>query len=285
MEYVTLGNTGRKVSRLGFGGATAGLKNYLGDFDADNASDRDKIITSIHHALEKGITYFDTAPGYGDGASESIFGEALEGRDDIFLATKHAPWSPKPVRPFIEASLKRLRRDCIDLVQIHGTTYHIDSLGNILDKGGILDQLEELRDEGLVRHIGLTSEDQNDGLYKLLKTGRFEVIQMLYNFCFNHPYDPVRKSGAIFLAEELGMGIATMRTTTSGNFQKFMKAVRPDDDFNYTNALIQFVLSNPLVDVALVGMRSPAEVDMNVALVEDTSGRLDIDELHNRYTK
>ena len=79
------------------------------------------------------------------------------------------------------------------------------------------------------------------------------------------------------------MGIATMRTTTSGIFQKWMRMIRPDDIFDYTRALIQFVLSNKLVDVALVGMRTPDEVLRNIEIVEDKSGRIDLDILHERY--
>jgi aryl-alcohol dehydrogenase-like predicted oxidoreductase len=283
MEYATLGRTGQKVSRLGFGGATAGIKGYLGEFDPERREDRDAIIASVHRALELGVNYFDTAPGYGDGASESIFGEALEGRSDVFIATKHGYWSKEPVRAAVEKSLQRLRRDKIDLLQIHGTTIHSGGIGKVLDKGGMLDQFEELRDEGLVRWLGFTSEDHNDSVYQLIRTGRFDVMQICYNFVYQHAYDPVRPFGALFEAEEQKMGIVTMRTTTTGTFQRWMKMIRPDDDFNYTPALIQFVLSNRLVDVALVGMRNPREVEMNAALVDDPSGRVDVDALHNRF--
>jgi aryl-alcohol dehydrogenase-like predicted oxidoreductase len=62
-----------------------------------------------------------------------------------------------------------------------------------------------------------------------------------------------------------------------------MRAVRPDDDFDYTSALLQFTLSNPKIDVALVGMRTPEEVDRNIAVLEDTANRVDIDALHSKY--
>ena len=74
-----------------------------------------------------------------------------------------------------------------------------------------------------------------------------------------------------------------MRSTTSGTLQKWVRMVNPVNTFDYTPALIQFQLSNPLVDVALVGMRTVAEVEANVALVCDPSGRIDLDELHQRY--
>jgi len=74
-----------------------------------------------------------------------------------------------------------------------------------------------------------------------------------------------------------------MRGPTSGIFQRWIQWVNPENSFDYTPALIQFVLSNPLVDVALVGMRTPEEVRANLALVDDIDGRIDLDQLHERY--
>ena len=79
METVLLGKTGRTVSRLGFGGAPAGIPNYLGVYDPNAQRDREPFIAAIGRALELGMNYFDTAASYGDGASERIYGEALAG--------------------------------------------------------------------------------------------------------------------------------------------------------------------------------------------------------------
>lgn len=79
------------------------------------------------------------------------------------------------------------------------------------------------------------------------------------------------------------MGIATMRAPTSGIFQKWIRMVNPENTFDYTRALIQFVLSNPYVDVALVGMRTVERVIENVDICNDKKGRIDLNELHERY--
>ena len=79
METSTLGSTGATVSRLGFGGAPAGLTNYLSDYDASNREHRLGVARAIERALEKGVTYFDTAASYGSGTSEEILGDALAG--------------------------------------------------------------------------------------------------------------------------------------------------------------------------------------------------------------
>ena len=285
MEYVTLGSTAREVSRLGFGGATAGLRNYLREFDPDKPEDRKPVVAAIRRARELGVNYFDTAAGYGDGASERIFGEALQDEDpeDIFLASKAGVWKPEGVRASLEQSLENLRRDWIDLLQVHGTVYHDEHVEAVLRDGGMLDRMEKMREEGLIKHIGFTVEAQNKQLYQLLETGRFDVIQVCYNFIFQHPYDPSWQSGSLYDAEALGMGIVAMRSTTCGTFQKWVQAVNPENTHDYTPDLIQFEFSNPLVDVALVGMSSPERVEQNVALCEDKTGRVDLEDMHERY--
>jgi len=283
MEYVELGRTGRKVSRIGFGGAQAGIKNYLSYYDPEKSENKEDIIEAIHKAVELGINFFDTAPVYGDGTSEKIFGEALEGipSEKLFIASKVNSWGEVDVRKSVETSLKRLRRDYIDLMQIHGTTYSSEQAEMILKKGGMAEQFQKLKEEGLIRYCGFTSEDQNVPVYQMIHSGLFDTVQLCYNFIFQHPYDASRKCGTIYEAEKQGMGIVVMRAATSKIFQKWINKVNPDNTFNYTPALIQFVLSNPLVDVVLVGMRNAASVVQNVAICDDKTGRIDIDDLHN----
>ena len=283
MEYVRLGRTDVTVSRLGFGGAPAGLPNYLREYNPADAVHRRQVIQAIEKALELGITYFDTAPGYGKGASESIFGEALAGGDaSIFVATK-VGWQVTDIRPSVEASLKRLKRDCIDLLQIHGSSYTQEAADSILSEGGMLDRMYQLKAAGLVRFIGFTSEDNNPAVYRFIASERFDVMQIAYNFIHQHPAEPTRPFGSMYEARKKDMGICTMRTATSGIFQKWVQQVNPENTFDYTFALLQFVLSNPLVNVALVGMRTPTEVKENVRICGNTSGRIDIARLHEKY--
>ncbi|MEX1020316.1 MAG: aldo/keto reductase, partial [Litorilinea sp.] len=165
MEMTTLGRTGCVVSRLGFGGAPAGLTNYLQDYDPADTAQRRTVQAALETALALGITYFDTAPGYGDGASESIFGEVLaDAGADIFVASKvnHATTDVRTdVRRSVETSLHRLSRERLDLLQIHGTSYTPAQAAAILAPAGLLAQMEQLRAEGLVRFLGFTSEDNN----------------------------------------------------------------------------------------------------------------------------
>ena len=285
MEYSVFGNTGRKVSRLGYGGTVAGLKNYIKSFDPETQNTREQIIEGLQTAYKSGVNYFDTAAGYGNGTSEKIFGEALEHipAENIFTATKCSPTNASETRRSLERSLKNLRRDCIDLIQIHGSFYSNETCDAVLAKGGMADALEQAREEGLVKYIGFTIECQNPPLYKFIGSGRFDSMQVEYNLLFQHPYDPSWKCGSLYEAEKRNMGIISMRTVTSGTFQKWVQTVNPDNTFDYTPALLQFVLSNPLVDVALVGMRNAAEVIANVNICNDFDSRISLDELHTRY--
>jgi aryl-alcohol dehydrogenase-like predicted oxidoreductase len=324
LQSSSLGSTGRVVSRLGFGGAPAGLTDYLGKYSPEQRDQREHVVAAVQRAVELGVTYFDTAASYGKGESEKIFGEALEGRAGppsrplsrapalprregeqhfplpknsgggqgvghgqpqagaVFLATKVSHSEPD-VRGSIERSLRNLRVDAVDLVQVHGGSYSDAHEDAVTRPGGVLETLEKARDEGLIRHIGFTTEDQNAPVYRFIRSGRFDVMQIEYNLLFQHPYSPDRPFGAMVEAEAARMGIVTMRTLTSGVFQKWVRAVRPDDTFDYSAALLQFVLSNPLVDVALVGMRTPEEVERNVAVLNDIAHRVDISELHSKY--
>ena len=285
METRLFGNSGKMVSRIGFGGAVAGLKNYLAAHDPGNEDNARGIHEALARALELGINYFDTAIGYGDGASEKLFGDVLCDADpeSIFLATKCGGTDYDGTMRSVERSLKHLRRDWIDLLQIHGDTYTDERAGRILAQGGMADALERLKKEKVIRMVGFTTEDQNRAVYDFIESGRFDQIQVCYNLLFQHPYDPVRPFGSLLAAKKANMATVSMRSTTSGTFQKWNKMVRPDDTFDYTRSLIQFALSNEHIDVVLVGMRNAREVEMNVETCADLSGRIDLSELHERY--
>ncbi len=283
MEYRVLGKTGVVVSRLGFGGAPAGLSNYLEGYDAAAKSSHDQVLLALEKALALGVTYFDTAPGYGGGISESLMGEALAHREDIFVASKIEVSGETAMRQSLEQSLRRLGRSRLDLIQLHGESYSPADVDQILAPHGALAVLERFRQEGLVRFVGFSSEDNNPGLYRLIESQRVDVVQLCYNFLFQHPFEPSRPFGSLLAAQSENLGIVSMRAGTSGTFQRWVQSVNPDNAFDYTPHLIQFVLSNPLIDVALVGMRTADIVSQNAALVDNANGRVNLEGLHRRY--
>ena len=281
--YTTFPRTEATVSRLGYGGAAIGLTNYLEHFDAQ--ARRAASIATVRQAADAGVTYFDTAPGYGNGLSEEIFGEALEGRAGITIATKVKAEPGIDVRASLEASLARLRRPRIDLLQIHGTSIDAETCRAILAPGGMAEQMRALREEGLIAAVGFTSEDNNAAVYDLIEHAGFDTMQIAYNLLLQHPYEPTRPFGSLFAAKAKGMFTVTMRTITSSIFQRWVGMANPADTFDYTGALIQFVLSNKLIDVALVGMRTGEDVASSVHEWRSTGGRIDVEALWGRYVR
>jgi hypothetical protein len=290
MNTRILGRTGLQVSEIGFGGAPAGLRNYLGEWEPEQEEAGRQIEEAIARAVALGVTYFDTAPGYGSGASERMFGRAIRPfRERIVLATKLFAANADEVRRSVEASLERLQVERIDVIQIHGDWYRDETVDRILTPGGVLEGLRAVKDSGLARFIGFTTEGTNGPASRLAACGEFDVMQVCYNLIYQHPYDPSRKAGLLYEAEAQGMGIVTMRSLTSGIFQKWLGLVFPDEmsvparQERLHRALLSFVLSNPLVDCALVGMRTTREVEANVAISTDPALRLDLDWMHTRY--
>src|SRR6266545_5974740 len=123
MQYRTLGRTGLRVSEVGYGGAPIGIPNYNEVWDPAAEAETWSVLAAVRRAVEVGINYFDTAPGYGHGRSEEVLGEALDGRRDrVVIATK-TPWKKRSqewIIDGVEHSLQRLRTDHIDVLQLHG---------------------------------------------------------------------------------------------------------------------------------------------------------------------
>ncbi|HET7769195.1 MAG TPA: aldo/keto reductase [Chloroflexota bacterium] len=292
MQTRTLGRTGLVVSAIGFGGAPLGLTNYLSAYDPRQVEDRDTAITAILRAIELGITYFDTALAYGDGESERILGEArrraaqrgLDIHSRMLLATK-VPSGKRTYQGVIESaetSLRNLGVDRLDVLQLHGSAWRDDEAENVLT-GGALDALQELKRRGVARWIGFTSETCSPGTYRLVRSDAFDVLQIAYSILYQDACNLMIKAGPIVEARERQMGVVTMRSLTSGVFQKLVSQALPTATEQAHEIALKYVLSNPYVDCPLTGMRTAAEVEQNVAIASDPTARFDLTELHRRY--
>ncbi len=292
MQYRHLGRAGLRVSAVGFGGAPIGLQGYLGGEDRDSPAFQQRAIDAVREAVAKGINYFDTAPGYGDGRSERLLGQALEPhREAVHIATKiplgDASTTEAARTDALGASLERLRSGHVEVLQLHGTRWS-DEQAEFILTGGLLDWAQRMRDRGRFRLLGITAESSNAALERLVGSGRFDVLQVCYNLIYQGACDHQRRpaAGIIPQARELGMGILTMRSATSGFLQRLLAGTSPGPgSAAVTRLAIQFVLSTPQVDVALVGMSSVDEVHTNAAIADDLAGRLDLGALHERYPK
>lgn len=247
-----LGRTGLMVSEVGFGGA--GLGHAWGE-TTDAAC-----IRAVRLGLDLGIDFFDTSPVYGGGKSEENLGIGLEGqRDKIVLATKARLQSDEElddmatsIRRSVEASLRRLRTDYIDILQIH---HQVGAArGRYLavadppkyalrlpsaDALAFAESTRSLIDEGKVRFIGITAWDGEPKTVRgLLESGAFDTAQILYNMVNQSSaappppgFDDIDQSEALAVARTNDVGAIGIRSHAAGALvDRLDRSVKPDSD-------------------------------------------------------
>ncbi|MBP3307037.1 MAG: aldo/keto reductase, partial [Anaerotignum sp.] len=236
MDYVTLGKTGLKISRLGFGGIP------IQRVDAAVTKELAKAM------VEKGVNYIDTARGYT--VSESYIGEALEGiRDKFVLATKSMARTKEAMAADIETSLKNLRTDYIDLYQIHNP--NMEQLEQVISAGGALEALQEAKAAGKIGHLGLTAHSL-EVFEKALELDWVETIMFPYNIVETQATDLIKKCA------EKNIGFIDMKPLAGGAIEDATLALR-------------FICANPDVTVVIPGMFDLKEIEQNLAAAEDKS--------------
>ena len=189
MELRSLGKTGLTVSGLGFGcGAVGGL------MVRGEATEQRR---AVARAIEAGIRYFDTAPSYGDGRSEENLGRVLSDLDldpdarDIVIGTKFRvdpqiaddPAAVgKAIRESLDASLRRLGREKVQLFQLHNKIG--PEAGAITPEqvlGPVVDTLHQLRDAGTIEHFGFTATGDPASVRRIVESNRLETGQVYFN--------------------------------------------------------------------------------------------------------
>jgi aryl-alcohol dehydrogenase-like predicted oxidoreductase len=271
MRRRTLGSTELAVSEVGYGGGRVRA-------DADPAA----VAAMLHHAFDAGINYIDTAASYGGGLSETVIGRAIAGRrDDLVIATKTKSRDPREIPTEVEGSLRRLGVDVIDVLQFHGGYIPDDDATAILDQGG-LDAYRRLREEGKIRYLGFSTDGPSGGAERLVASGAFDMVQVHYNLMYQGTHDMFGDTGLIPAADAQGMGVVLMRSTTSGVFRRLMRRSFPTElaDVDLDAFLLNYSLSNPLVDSALMSLGTNADVDWTNAVSDDIDARIDLRRLH-----
>jgi predicted aldo/keto reductase-like oxidoreductase len=171
----------------------------------------------------------------------------------------------------VEASLRRLRRETVDVVQFHGGMFSEADARHLLENGP-LDGLAKLRDQGKVRFLGFSCEEPFTAL-PLLASGQFDVVQLRYNL-LNHQ----AAEHALPKAKEANVGVAVMRPMTSGILPRILRDLAPEwlQARDVYEVCLRFVLSDPRVHSALVGARWPHELEANLRVAEGFSPPLDL---------
>ncbi|MDO4553873.1 MAG: aldo/keto reductase [Lachnospiraceae bacterium] len=236
MEYVTLGKSGLRISRMGFGGIP------IQRIDAQGTK------KLIHSLLDKGINYIDTARAYT--VSEEYLGEALEGiREHFVLASKTMARTKEAMAKDIDTSLQMLRTDYIDLYQVHNPT--LEQLDIVTGPNGALEALMEARAAGKIGHIGLTAHS-TAVFEKALTLPWVETIMFPYNIVERQAEDLISQCA------KQNVGFIAMKPLAGGAIEDASLALR-------------YVCSNPAVTVVIPGMYDLSEIDENLAAVSDSS--------------
>jgi uncharacterized protein len=238
--YRMLGKTGLKVSSVGCGvGITP-----------DPA-----VIT---RAIELGVNYFDTARGYGEGNSERITGIALKGkRDKVVLATKTDAVTKADVFKDMDASLKTLGMDYVDIWHLHSR----DTPETINDE--VVEACETLKKQGKARFIGVSSHDVNAVADRIVKTGKFDVVQTTYSYAIGAPF----RHAAIAKLRDAGIGVVAMKViiAVAGFVPRDVKLPKEGP-----LAAIKWVLTNPAICTTVPYVKTVEELEMNVRAMTES---------------
>lgn len=274
MEYTVFGKAGFRVSKLGLGGAPLG-----GDFGP--VTD-EEVIKVVHHAIDLGINFIDTAPLYGRGESERRIGLALRGgkRQDVVLATKAVmrgePYTYENTIRSVESSLVRLQTDYVDLIQLHEleTTTFEQAMNETIPA------FLKLREQGKVRAIGVNARE----ISVLLPFIKLGVVDSVQNFCRYMLIDYTAMDELLPLAREhnvavingsvLGMGVladapapflskSTELLAEAERRKELVSFLRRTEPRGLIEPGMRFSLSSPDITVTLTGTTSLRSLTLN----------------------
>ena len=231
MEYRVLGRTGLRVSQVGFGCGDVGGLMIRGE-----AADR---VRAVATAQSMGINYFDTAPRYGNGVSETNLGLALkevpkDTQTEIYVGTKASldPGEKRDVKAgviaSVERSLKRLGRNSVDLIQLHNRVAPSpDSSDSDLSPedvlGPVVEAFQELQSQGKIRFYGMTGLGDTAALHQVIDAGLMDTVQICYNLLNSTAGDSAFAGryaqdyrNLIGRASDQGAGIIAIRVVAAG---------------------------------------------------------------------
>jgi L-galactose dehydrogenase/L-glyceraldehyde 3-phosphate reductase len=186
MRKIFFGRTGLEISELAFGGGVTGgiLIN----------ADETTRVMALRRAVEAGINWIDTAPVYGNGASEETIGRHLESLEPrpyvstkVRLEADDLKDVPGAIERSLEQSLKRLRSEWVALFQLHnhlgrGVGERIAlTPEQVLGGGGVADTFDRLKEQGLIHATGVTAAGETDACLEVINSGRFDAAQVYYN--------------------------------------------------------------------------------------------------------
>lgn len=239
LPRTTLGRTNLEITRYGIGGA------YCESVDGYKA------------ALDCGVNYVDTARGYRDGEDEKVIGQAIQGRrHDLILASKTAQRDAAGARKDLQTSLRELKTDYLDIYQLHHLNTEAER-NQALGPGGALAAVQQAREEGLVRFIGVTGHDWPQ-IAQAVRSGHFDTVLCWYNCAMKEPETTVFPA-----AQASNTGVVIMNASRN---EKLLKGSNAPDPVQF----YRYVLSNDAVHTTIMGLRN---VDLFAQVAAGLSAR------------
>jgi len=296
MQYRSLGKTKIKVSEIGFG--AWGIGGGWGPKDDESS------MHALQRAFDLGITFFDTAMGYGNGHSERLIGQAFkERRDQVVIASKVPPknfrWPVKDSDPLsatfpagwiiqcTEKSLRNLGTDYLDVQQLHAWT------DAYLEQTEWLEALQKLKQEGKIRAFGVSANDWDPfGAVNLVKSGVIDTVQVIYNIFEQRPeeilfpaalennvgilarvpFEEGLLTGALRPGHPFAAGdwrkdwLTPERLEAAGHKVDALKEYLSPDCPTLSALALKFCLSHAAVSSVIPGMRRVENVEANAAV-------------------
>jgi aryl-alcohol dehydrogenase-like predicted oxidoreductase len=298
MKYRTFGRLGWKVSEIGFGGWAIG-----GSWGPQSEADS---LAALNRALDLGCNFIDTAQGYGDGKSERVIAQVLSSRrgEKVYVATKIPPtspgaWPPSPhdraeerysekyLAERLERSLRDLRTDCIDIVQLHTWTRAWNRNPTPLET------LRKFQKQGKLRGIGIsTPEHDQNSLIDLMRGGWLDSVQVIYNIFEQEPaaeffsaaaennvgvivrvpFDESALTGKLTADTKFGEGDFRKNYFAGDRLERTVRRVEEvkktigNAEKDLPTAALKFCLKPQAVSTVIPGMRNVGQVDSNLGV-------------------
>jgi aryl-alcohol dehydrogenase-like predicted oxidoreductase len=297
MKLRPFGTTGMNVSEVGLGCWQLANPQW-------GVSDTDEALRIVHRSLDAGCNFFDTAPAYNHGKSEELLGQGLRSvRQNVIICSKFGhsaegvtDFETSAIRPSLEASLRRLQTDYVDILLMHNPPRELMD-GRIADQ---YEELERLKAEGKLREYGVSLDWQVE-LEMVVDTTLSKAIEVMYNVFYQEP------SGAFPKAQEHGVGLIVKVPLDSGwlsgkyrhtskftdvrnrwarevlerrsaLIEQFATLVPPGTSM--VHAALQYILAQPQISTIIPGAKSVEQALDNFAAADKQLGADVVQSIH-----
>ena len=296
MQQRILGKTGFSVSTITLGGGGIGM--------VWGATTEDECIETVKYAVASGINIIDVAPVYGNGKAEEVVGKAWPD-----LATKPLLATKVLIRPrersdlsgairrSLEGSLTRLGREQIDIFQLHNQIEPQEpvsplrlTLQEVVGTGGVLETMQQLKEEGLVRELGFTGIARHDVVRELFTDGRLATVQLVTNILNSEGEMGVAEDGPyrdhlemVRVAQSAQFGIFGIRPFAAGSLTAAVDRSLPADhpvavDFAFGQQHLGFLIAETASSLAVVAMRYALSLPGVSTVVTGAKNRAELDD-------